>query len=310
MNINIKNGYGKIEFGGNSIPFHLVKLSEIYTFLDKFISFLTISSLFISTNAALLVFYSFLIYNINVDFSLMLAAFFLTFAVYNLDKLLDVKEDSINLPERARFFSINKKSVTYVTIISYFAALSFSFLQNLLAFFVILTPLCIGLIYSIKISNFRLKDILAVKNIAVASSWALMGTFLPLAVLYGYISKIMLIFYFFFIKLFVNTVIFDVRDIKGDRISGVRTIPVVFGREKTKNLLLGLNSTLIIWLALSYFMGFFRQYLLVFIFCIFYGYLYILYFCKDGLKAGNSFDLFVDGEWVIIAILATAVTLF
>ena len=120
----------------------------------------------------------------------------------------------------------------------------------------------------------------------------------------------MLIFYFFFIKLFVNTVIFDVRDIKGDRISGVRTIPVVFGREKTKNLLLGLNSTLIIWLALSYFMGFFRQYLLVFIFCIFYGYLYILYFCKDGLKAGNSFDLFVDGEWVIIAILATAVTLF
>ena len=309
MIINIKNDRVKIEFGDNSISFYLIKFRDIYILFDKFISFLTISSLFIAINAALLVCYSFLIYNINVDFSLLLAAFFLTFTVYNLNKLSDIKEDSINLPERARFISKNKKFITYVTIISYLAALSLSFLQNFLATFVILFPFCIGLIYSIKLSNFRLKDILAVKNIVVALPWAVMGTFLPLAVLYTVLTKIMLIFYFFFIRLFINTVLFDVRDIEGDRMSGVRTIPVVFGRQKTKTLLFSLNSTLIPWLVFSYLAGFFHQYLFVLIFAIAYGYGYIIHFCKEGLIIGKSLDLLVDGEWIPVILLCLVFTL-
>ena len=76
MTINTKDDRVKIDFGDNSISFHLVKLKDIYTLLDKFISFLAISSIFIAINAALLVYYSFLIYNINVDFSLLLLPFF------------------------------------------------------------------------------------------------------------------------------------------------------------------------------------------------------------------------------------------
>ncbi len=164
--------------------------------------------------------------------------------------------------------------------------------------------------YSIKISNFRLKDITGIKNIVVALPWAVIGTFLPLAISFRDFSVILLIFYFFFTKLFINTILFDVRDIEGDRISDVRTIPVVFGRQKTKNLLLILNSTLILWLAFSYRLGLFHQYLFVLIFAIAYGYWYILHFCKEGIKIGKSLDLLVDGEFIPIAILSAAVTLF
>jgi len=39
----------------------------------------------------------------------------------------------------------------------------------------------------------------------------------------------------------------DVRDIEGDQKAGVRTIPVSLGVNKTRNLLLLLNSTLVPW---------------------------------------------------------------
>jgi 4-hydroxybenzoate polyprenyltransferase len=138
----------------------------------------------------------------------------------------------------------------------------------------------------------------------VALTWAVGSTFLPaICLLEKEILQILLIFYFFFLKSFTNAALFDIRDIEGDRISGVRTIPVVFGRQKTKNLLLVLNSTLIPWLVFSYHAGFFHQYLFVLIFAITYGYWYILHFCKDGIKIGKSMDLLVDGEWIPVVVL-------
>lgn len=262
------------------------------------------SSVFIGIIGALLPYFSFLLYGIDVDFSLLLSAYLLTFTVYSVDKLSNIKEDSINLTKRADFIGRHKRIITYATAFSYATALTLSFLKNLLTIFVILFPICMGLVYSIKISNFRLKDILAVKNITIAISWAVMGTFLPISVSSKSFMLIALVFYFIFIKCVVNTVIFDIRDIKGDRISGVKTIPVFLGRNKTKILLLALNSTLIPWLIFSYFEGFFHKYIFVLIFAIFYGYLYILHFCREDIKIGKSLDLLVDGEWIPTVILA------
>lgn len=277
-------------------------LQKIYTLLSNFISFLAISSIFIALIGFLLPYSTFLLYNINIDFNLLLSSFLLTFTVYSLDKLSNIEEDSISLPERAGFISRHKKIFIYATVASYVIALSLAFLKNILALFVILFPLCMGLIYSIKIANVRLKDIPALKNISIAASWAVVGTFLPLAVSSEHLPPIALIFYFVFIKCLINTVLFDVRDIEGDNVNGVRTIPVIFGLKKTKILLLFLNSTLILWLIISYSKSFFHQYVFVLIFSIFYGYWYTFYFCRKDKKISKSLDLLVDGEWIYIGI--------
>ena len=278
--------------------------------IDEVIPFLTISSIFIAIIGFLLPYFSFLLYEVNVSHNLLFASFFLIFAIYSLNKLTDIKEDAVNVPDRAGFIEKNKRFVTWATIISYIAAFSLSLLQNHYSILIILFPFGIGVIYSIKISSFRLKDITGVKNIVVALAWAVIGTFLPLAISFREFSVILLIFYFFFTKLFVNTVLFDVRDIEGDGQNGVKTIPVLFGRQKTKNLLLLLNSTFIPWLAVSYLAGYFHQYLFVFIFAIAYGYWYILHFCKEGLKIGKSLDLLVDGEWIPIVLLCVITNYF
>lgn len=294
----------------NVSSFHFHLLNHLYILFDKFLSFLIKSSIYIAVIGASEAYFPFLLYQISVEYSLLLANFLLTFTIYNLNKLTDIKEDSINLPERAGFINKNKKVITYATIASYVAALSLAFLQNSFAVLIILFPLCMGIVYSIKILSFRLKDILGVKNAIIALAWAGTCSFLPIAVSFRAPIQILLVFYFLFVRCVVNTATFDVRDIEGDRMSGVRTIPVVLGRKKTKNLLLLLNSTLIPWLAFSYFAGFFHQYLFVLIFAIGYGYWYILHFCKDELKIGKSLDLLVDGEWILIALLATAFVLY
>ncbi len=252
---------------------------------------------------ALIPYFSFLLYNIKIDFSLLLSSFFLTFTVYSLDKLSNIKEDSISLPDRALFINRHKKIITCISAVSYITAIYLSFLKGQLALFVVLFPLFMGFVYSIKIFNFRLKDIFAVKNITIASSWAVTGTFFPLVVLTKSFILIILVFYFIFIKCFINTVLFDIRDIEGDSLNGVRTIPVFLGINKTKTILLILNSSLIPWLIFS--QDFFHRYLFVLIYTIFYGYLYIFYFCRGGNKIGGSLDLIVDGEWIPIAIFAS-----
>ncbi len=300
-----------LEIGfGYSIFLSNLQLKNIRSFFNKFLSFLSITSIFTAIIGFTMPYFTFLLYEVKFNFQLLTASFLACFATYNLNKLTDIKEDSVNVPERAGFIEKNKPYVILATIASFSTALILAFLQKPLSIFIFLFPFFMGFIYSIKISNFRLKDITGVKNIVVAFPWAVLGTFLPLAVSFCDYTIMLLIFYFLFIKVFINTVVFDVRDIEGDRLSGVRTIPVFFGRHKTRNLLLSLNSTILLWLAFSYFMGFFHRYLIVLIFCIFYGYWYILYFCKDRAKIGTSVDLLVDGELIIIVLMATAFILF
>lgn len=279
-------------------------IKHFYLLFDKSVSFLTQSSIFIALNCLFLLYFSFLLYDIADDLNVLLSSFFITFTVYSFDKLSNIKEDSISLPDRAGFIYTYRKIITVAIIASYISAFSLSVLKNPFALLVVHFPLFIGLIYSIKILNVRLKDITGIKNIVVALSWAVVGTSFPLAVHFRDFNQIIYVFYFIFIKFFINTTLFDVRDIKGDRINGVITIPVYLGLKKTKNLLLILNSTFIPWLLFSYLQGFFHKYFFVLIFTIFYGYFYILHFCGEGIEIGKSLDLLVDGEWILVVIVA------
>lgn len=278
-------------------------LNILISFFDKIFSFLTVSSLFIAMTGFSLPLVSFLLYGISVEFDLVLASFFITFAVYSINKLTDLKEDSINLLDRVEFTTKNWHYIIFMVIISSFAALYISLLHSLFAIFIIFFPFCVGFVYSIKIANFRLKDIFCIKSISVALAWAVVGTFIPVIVYCSDFITISVIFYFFFIKFFIYTVLFDIRDIEADRLNNVITLPVFLGINKTKNLLLLLNSTFIIWLIFSF--TFFYRYLFILIFSIAYGHWQILHFSLEGKKIGKSLDLLVEGEFILIAIVAS-----
>ncbi|MFU8767010.1 MAG: UbiA family prenyltransferase [Candidatus Methanoperedens sp.] len=171
---------------------------KILQSLNRFISLLAISSIIIAITGFLLPFFSFLLYGINIDFGLLFASFLITFAVYSLNKLTDIKEDSINNANRARFTEKNSHLIILAVVASTIIAIYLSYIKSIFAIFVILFPFCVGFIYSIKIANFRLKDIIGIKSLSVALSWAFIGTFIPVAVQSSNILLVSLIFYFFF----------------------------------------------------------------------------------------------------------------
>lgn len=273
----------------------------VVALLDRTISFLVETSLFIAIVGAILLFFSFLLYAIPVDVRLLIASFLIVFSVYSIDKLDDVEEDLINVPDRARFVIQHRHKIEAAVCVAVPAALLLAFSQSFYATFVVSLPLIVGFLYSAGISAFRLKNVKeGSKSVVVATTWALVAALLPLVVVPRGVLEILLVFWFFFVKCFVNTTLFDFRDIDGDLAKGVPTLPVCFGRSKTRGFLLFLNSSLVIWLGCSYVFGFFHKYLPLVAIFIAYGYWCILHFCNPS-SSERSIDLPVDGEWFFFA---------
>jgi 4-hydroxybenzoate polyprenyltransferase len=268
----------------------------------RVVRFFTSSSLFLALNSALVVYFSFILYEIEVSPLILLAAFLSTFAVYSLNKVTDKTEDSINKPEQT---TKAQKYYLIPSIVSCIISLAIGLMEGPLVFLVLLTPLIVGFVYSVKISKLlpRLKEVLGVKSVLVAFSWAFTGSFLPALMGFVTAEKIFLVFMYIFIQLFVNTVLFDVLDMSGDGVSQVKTIPLRLGKTRTAHLLFLANSLLLLWLVCCFVFGLFLRYLPAAAFGVFYGYGLIWYFTKNSGKRLSA-ELMVDGEWLpIVAFL-------
>ncbi|MDI9436760.1 MAG: UbiA family prenyltransferase [Euryarchaeota archaeon] len=276
------------------------------------LSFLIYNSLFISLVCVFLTYVSFEVLNVQPNTILLFAVFLSTFSVYSLNRLTDLEEDSVNVPGRESYVKGKEKSLLALCIISYGVALLLGFLVNPVTVLVLLFPLGIGILYSLEVSPKlpRLKNIPGMKNFSVTLSWAAGAAFIPVVFSYPGLWITFLLFYFVFVKFLVNTISFDVRDIEGDKKSGVRTIPVLLGRSRTKLLLFGIQSTLIFWMLIVISEGIFTRYWLLFTLSIVYGFWYIHYFSENRKRGTFSRDLLIDGEWMILAFLCFIISTF
>lgn len=259
------------------------------------------NSIFLALNGALVFVFASLLYGTEISISLLLASFLITFAVYSLNIVTDSKEDAIN---RAQTHPKKAKCYLVLSIISMIASLTIGIIDSFGAFFVLIIPLLIGLVYSIRISKSlpRLKEIVGVKSIVVALSWGVTGAFLPATMYSISIYKVALVFFYIFAQILVNTIIFDALDVKGDHASGIKTVPLALGIKKTRSLLLGINASFVVWLLYCMFSGAFSEYIVTLAFGVAYETLIILYFLKASRPRLQA-ELLVDGEWVYLVFL-------
>ncbi len=190
-----------------------------------------------------------------------LGAFLTFFSIYALDRVAAEPEvDAINHPERQRFSRRHARVLLGLAIAAYVLALVLGALGGVGRFLVMLLPLAGVLVYSFpfvprplarRLGFRRLKEILVVKNALVASIFASTVTLAPIPA-DGQVSvgALAVLWVFFFVRGFINTVVFDMRDEEGDRRHGIRTLPVVLGAERTRGLLHGMNLALGIFLLL------------------------------------------------------------
>lgn len=261
----------------------------------RLFSFLRVSSIFTGMTGFFVTFMVFILLGMTPEIQVCFSVFLLVFSVYSLNKLTDIKEDAINMPERLCFLKGRKRLILYYSLFAYFLSVLLAFLDNPSTIPILFIPLASNALYSIKLIPGipRFKDIPVMKNLFVALSWTLVCTLLPILHMKGGLSiSLSILIYFVLIKLFINAALYDIRDVKGDRENGIRTLPVLIGPRKTSGILLMLNTTLLPCLAS---LGNISK--LIFLGLILYGYIYTIYF--SVLRNPQLLDFFVDGEWML-----------
>jgi 4-hydroxybenzoate polyprenyltransferase len=158
------------------------------------------------------------------------------YATYTLDRALDCKEDSIN---KSELCGANRTIGLAACAVTFSAGTILLFREGIyLAPFL---PFVIGYFYSkgFRIGNFqlKLKGSLGVKNVIVGLTWA--GTIaLIVGQWCGSIQTLFIIFLFYSMKIFVTSCVNDFKDVKGDIVAGVRTLPAYLGESRTKEVLI------------------------------------------------------------------------
>lgn len=177
------------------------------------------------------------------------------FSIYALDRAAAEPEtDSLNHPERERFVRRHARKLLGLAVAAYAVALGLAAREGGYELGVLLLPLVAVLLYSFPVvprplarwlGFRRLKDILVIKNVVVAATFATTLTLAPVPMGGAAAGSTLVAFWlFFFIRFFINSIVFDVRDEHGDRLKGIRTLPVVMGARPTLRLLHGLNLAL------------------------------------------------------------------
>lgn len=161
------------------------------------------------------------------------------YTIYTLDRTLECKEDTINKSE----LTGSRKDIALIASISAFIIGTFILFEEGLYVLPFL-PLVVGYLYSkgIKIGEFdlKLKGGLGVKNLVVALTW---GSFITgiAGKSVNNIIPLIFVFSFFTSKVFINSIIYDFKDVKGDSLAGIRTLPVQLGEKNTVAFLLTLH---------------------------------------------------------------------
>lgn len=204
----------------------------------------------VAFSGALRIHLAFLLLQLPSNISTCFAGGLVIYSVYTLDRALGSEEDIVNRKE----LSGSRKEIGLAASILTFVIGSYVLTkQGMIA--LAFLPFITGFLYSkgIKIGKFtlKLKGGLGVKNFTVGLTW---GAFI--SGLAGSTCKSMLpialVFTFFGVKLFINSTIYDFKDIKGDTLAGIKTLPVSLGARNTRNFLLGLHllSHMILGIAL------------------------------------------------------------
>jgi len=278
------------------------RLPQHHSKRERVSSIITVSSIFTALTLVALLYVCFVLEGTSISYFLLAAAFFLGVSVYSLNKVTDFKEDSINSPDIFRFAKKYRNYILLLSVESINIAVVFAFFSDPYAILLILGIFYAGAFYSLGVSKLRVKKALVAKNFMVAGTITIAAVLLPVFAHVSSLFIIVLVAYFVFLKAFVNTVLLDVRDMEGDRKAGARTIPLYLGRQKTRNLLLLLNSTLIVWIGVSFFEGLFYPYHIVLVISLIYAYWYILRFTRANGNANKYEDLLVDGETILLAL--------
>jgi 4-hydroxybenzoate polyprenyltransferase len=205
---------------------HAAPVSAVTSVLLFFVH----SNLLISLSATGVAVSTIVLADLPFDIVPLFIVFAVTLFVYSFNRLTDLAEDAQNVPTRASFVEQYGTVLLAVGGVLYLAATALAVVRGIPGAPAMVVPLAVAVLYSVV----GVKRILLVKNLLVGLSWGVIP--LGVGVYYERLLSTDILFMFIFTTaaLTIAAVVFDIKDIEGDRAEGISTVPLVVGVERTK----------------------------------------------------------------------------
>lgn len=249
----------------------------------------------IATAASAVALTSFLLVDAPVSPNVLVGVFVVAWFVYTVNRFTDRDEDGQNLPGRARFVERYGLAILGIAGMGYVGVLGAT------AWFVPrLVPLVALPIVGVAVyATWPIKRLVLLKNVLVGAVWALipigLGVYLGSVAALAYLFVAAVVFW----HITLAAVLFDIKDIDGDRVVGARTVPIVVGPERTRHLvaiaalpLLGATGWAVLELGIAFAaLGIYPLHLMA-----------VSHFARVD-RGPLFYGLVIDGEHVVVAIV-------
>lgn len=233
-----------------AIPFHLHLLPLfIKVWIRKFLDFILFGSIFIACCAVSLCIAT----NILLDLPLNNLGFYCfvfgaTLVQYNLHYVS--KTEAVKKSLRLAWSQRNKQ-IHFLLLGTGIALIIISFFTFQPRHYIILTGLAaIAFLYSFPFIPFakkkRLKEYGLLKILTLSLFWTMVTVWFPVCNMNYTVSLFWFVFAERFVFMFVLCLLFDVRDYELDAVKGIKTVPVIVGKQKSYWLAYGLLFLFII----------------------------------------------------------------
>jgi 4-hydroxybenzoate polyprenyltransferase len=235
---------------------------------------------------------------------LLLMAYLFSLGAYSINRISDFQQDEVSHPDRTAYLKGRFGSLKAIAATCFVAGYALALLRNLLFFSGLLIPLALALAYSVGSKRLkgalgvsRLKEVTLVKNVTISFGWSLV----PILVGLYYLDlplAILALAPFIFLRIMVNTIFFDQRDVEADAAFGVKTLPVKLGMALSSRVMdvLDLASGLyMVAIVASGVVPLFAGALLIF---VPYSFAYRIY-ASTGRHRDSVRDLAADGEYLL-----------
>ncbi len=229
-----------------------------------------------------------LIFGLPIGSDLLLVTYLIFYPIYLYDYTRGADDDLLTNSARAKYLSGNKKA--YIVVAGSFAILTMLFMHfsNSITMLLGFVVLVLGLLYSSYFKKLT-KKIIAFKNFFVSAVWALLVLFFFFYYSIPITVAALIMAGFVFTRMVAIQILFDVRDVEGDRKNGLLTIPVVMGNHREFGLLKCLNIASIALLVFSVFVHVLPLLSLSFVPVMFYAFGYT----KKVRKSMNNYAFYL-----------------
>lgn len=171
---------------------------------------------------------------IAITWDFLIISYFITYTIYLYNRYKEIKKDFLTNPQRTQHISKYIKHIPFIIFccILMIIGMLLYFGKSLFILYFGLLIFLLGLFYTIFFKNFT-QQIIGFKNLYVAFIWVLLSVFFLSFYYYFPLNlSLILISIFVFLRCFVGTSFYDIKDIESDRKEKLLTLAIILQKRK------------------------------------------------------------------------------